>query len=174
MSIFVPPKVTFYLQIMRYFAFSFAFMALVLCSCHNNKSESANPQAEVQDTLKTASDGADSIKQSAVTDTTKASVRTITKDMAYEGVDNYCHSTYDWSSAQTDSVTMYVTMGEETETDYEVLFRSYTGALVYFYVDKESGSTRIVEHVPALGVTNEAGTIDLFDYIGKAGDKTEE
>ena len=97
----------------------------------------------------------------------------ITAEMAYEGVNNYCHSTYDWSSAKTDSVTMYVTMGEETDSVYQVLFRSYTGALVYFYVDKESGSTKIVEHVPALDVTNEAGTIDLFDYIGNAGDKPE-
>ena len=98
----------------------------------------------------------------------------ITAETAYEGVNNYCHSTYDWSSAQTDSVTMYVTMGEETDSVYQVLFRSYTGALVYFYVNKESGSTKIVEHVPALGVTNEAGAIDLFDYIGNAGDKTKE
>ena len=167
MSIFVPQKVTFYLQIMRYFAFSFAFMALVLCSCHNNKSESANPQAEVQDTLKTASDGADSIKQSAVADTTKASVRTITKDMAYEGVDNYCHSTYDWSVAKDNPSIMYVTMGEETDSEYEVIFRSYTGAFVHFYVDKKTGTTRMVEKVPNLDVEEETGTINLFDYLEK-------
>ena len=42
---------------------------------------------------------------------------------------------------------MSVTMGDETETEYKVVFRSYTGVLVYFYVDKASGQTRMVEYV---------------------------
>ena len=37
----------------------------------------------------------------------------ITAEMAYEGVNNYCHSAYDWSKAETDSVTMYLSMGDE-------------------------------------------------------------
>lgn len=92
---------------------------------------------------------------------------TITAEMAYEGVSNYCHSTYDWNVVNTDSVTMYVMMGEETESEYKVIFRSYTGAFVLFYVDKASGTTRMVEYVPALNVENEAGTIELFDYLEK-------
>ena len=91
---------------------------------------------------------------------------TITAEMAYEGVNNYCHETYYGNVADTDSVTMYLTMGEETETEYQVVFRSYTGALVYFHVDKASGSTRMVEYVPALDITEEAGTIDINDYLG--------
>ena len=87
--------------------------------------------------------------------------------MAYEGVNNYCHSEYDWSIAAENPSMMSVTMGEETETEYKVIFRSYTGALVNFYVDKTNGSTRIVEYVPSLGVENETGTIDLFDYLKK-------
>ena len=87
--------------------------------------------------------------------------------MAYEGVNNYCHSNYDWSVAEENPSIMYVTMGEETESEYQVIFRSYTGAFVYFYVEKTSGKTRMVEHVPSLDVEEEAGTIDLFDYIEK-------
>lgn len=90
---------------------------------------------------------------------------TITAEMAYEGVNNYCHETYYGNVADTDSVTMYLTMGEETETEYQVVFRSYTGALVNFYVDKKSGTTRMVECVPNLGIENEAGTIELSDYL---------
>jgi hypothetical protein len=48
-----------------------------------------------------------------------------------------------------------------------VVFRSYTGAFVYFYVDKTSGITRMEEYVPTLNVKNEAGTINLFDYLKK-------
>ena len=92
---------------------------------------------------------------------------TITAETAYQGVSNYCHSAYDWSIAEENPSMMFLTMGEETETEYQVIFRSYTGALVYFYVDKTSGTTRMVEHVPTLDVKNEAGTIDLFDYIEK-------
>ena len=87
--------------------------------------------------------------------------------MAYEGVSNYCHSTYDWSAAEKNPSMMYLEMGEETETEYQVIFRSYTGAFVYFYVEKTNGSTRMVEYVPALDVKSEAGTINLFDYYKK-------
>ena len=90
---------------------------------------------------------------------------TITKEMAYEGVSNYCHSEYDWSIAEDNPDIMTVEMGEETDSAYQVVFRSYTGALVYFYVDKASGSTRMVEYVPNLDIKNDAGTINLFDYI---------
>lgn len=91
----------------------------------------------------------------------------ITAEMAYEGVNNYCHKEYDWSIAKENPSIMYVRMGEETETEYKVIFRSYTGAFVYFHVDKASGATRMVEHVPSLDIESEAGTIDLLDYIEK-------
>jgi len=91
----------------------------------------------------------------------------ITEEMAYQGVSNYCHTRYDWSVAEENPSMMYVQKGEETETEYQVIFRSYTGAFVYFYVEKSSGSTRMVEYVPSLDVKNEAGTIDLFEYLKK-------
>ena len=95
------------------------------------------------------------------------SVSKITAEMAYEGVNNYCHKEYDWSAAEDNPDMMYIQMGEETETEYQVLFRSYTGAFVYFYVDKTTGTTKMVEKVPSLGVEEESGTINLFDYIEK-------
>ena len=97
----------------------------------------------------------------------KGSQSKITAEMAYEGVDNYCHKEYDWSAAEDNPDMMYIQMGEETETEYQVVFRSYTGAFVYFYVDKTSGTTKMVERVPNLGAEEESGTINLFDYIGK-------
>jgi hypothetical protein len=62
---------------------------------------------------------------------------------------------------------MYVQMGEGTDSAYQVVFRSYTGAFVHFYVNKTSGTTRMVEKVPSLNVEEDAGTIDLFDYLEK-------
>ena len=98
---------------------------------------------------------------------THATKSKITAEMAYEGVSNYCHSAYDWSIAQENPSIMGIEMGEETDSTYQVVFRSYTGALVYFYVDKTNGITRMEEYVPTLDVKNEAGTIDLFDYLKK-------
>jgi hypothetical protein len=140
---------------MKHIALSFILTALLFCSCGANSTKSE-----------------------------------ITAEMAYEGVSNYCHSAYDWSVAkdnrrQTESQRtcsigrgakeegeanpsmMYVQMGEETDSAYQVVFRSYTGALVNFYVDKANGTTRMVEKVPSLNIEEDAGTIELFDYLEK-------
>ena len=87
--------------------------------------------------------------------------------MALKGVSNYCHSAYDWSAAEDNPSIMYVEMGEETDSAYQVVFRSYTGAFVYFNVNKTSGTTRMVEKVPSLNIEEDAGTIELFDYLEK-------
>ena len=130
---------------MKYIAFTFAFVALFLCSCRNNQAGVVqSSDAQTEDTL-----------------------RTITKEMAFEGVNNYCHKEYDWSVAEDNPDIMYLTMGEETDSTYQVVFRSYTGAFVHFYVNKASGTTRMVEKVPSLNVEEDAGTIDLFDYLEK-------
>ena len=89
----------------------------------------------------------------------------ISEDMAYEGISNYCHEEYDWSIAENNPDIMYVIMGEETESEYQVIFRSYTGSFVYFYVDKLSGTTRLIECVPNLNIEEEVGTIYLYDYL---------
>ena len=94
----------------------------------------------------------------------------ITAEIAYQGVSNYCHSAYDWSVAEEGEANpsiMYVQMGEETDSTYLVVFRSYTGAFVNFYVDKASGTTKMEEYVPALDLKEEAGTINIFDYLEK-------
>ena len=130
---------------MKYIAFTFFFVALLLCSCNNNKvNDTQSTDLQTEDTL-----------------------RTITEEMAYEGVNNYCHKEYDWSVAKDNPDIMFVQIGEETDSAYQVVFRSYTGAFVHFYVNKTSGTTKIVEKVPSLNVEEEAGTINLFDYLEK-------
>ena len=98
---------------------------------------------------------------------TTATKSEITAEMAFEGVNNYCHDTYDWSIAEDNPSIMYVEMGEETDSTYQVVFRSYTGAFINFYVDKTNGTTRMEEYVPALDVKSDADTIDIFDYLKK-------
>ena len=130
---------------MKNIAFTLIFIALFLCSCNSNRAnDTQSSDVQTEDTL-----------------------RTITADMAFEGVNNYCHKEYDWSVAKDNPDIMYVEIGEETDSAYQVVFRSYTGAFVHFYVDKTSGTTRMVERVPSLNVEEDAGTINLFDYLKK-------
>ena len=91
----------------------------------------------------------------------------VTAEMAYEGVNNYCHSEYDWSVAEENPEIMYVAMGDESEMEYKVIFRSYTSSFVYFYVDKSTGIARMVEVVPGLEIEEDAGTINIYDYLNK-------
>ena len=91
----------------------------------------------------------------------------ITKETAYNVINKYCHDNYDWSVAQDNPSIMYVEMGNETESDYQIIFKSYTGSFVYFYVDKTSGETKVVEYVPNLDIENELDSINIFDYIDK-------
>jgi len=131
---------------MKYIFLPLALGVLFLCSCNNSKTNQADSQTEIQNTQVDVPNK-------------------ITADMAYEGVNNYCHEKYDWSVAEDNPDMMYIQMGEATDSAFQVVFRSYTGAFVYFYVDKISGKTRMVEKVPNLGVEEETGTIDLFTYL---------
>ena len=143
---------------MKHFFLSSLFVVLLLSSCRQGKTEA--PQ-QTQPTETT--------EQAQPTETTEQAQPTgITADMAYEGVNNYCHSEYDWSVAADNPSIMSVTMGEETEAEYQVIFRSYTGSFVVFFVKKATGRTRIVETVPALDVDSVVGTINVLDYIDKA------
>ena len=93
---------------MKYISFPFVFVALLLCSCHHGKTNQTNDsdsQTEIQDSL-----------------SANPSASKITAEMAYEGVNNYCHKEYDWSIAENNPDLMYLQMGEETETEYQVVF----------------------------------------------------
>ena len=148
---------------MKYFAISSIFMIALSCiSCKNKTDMTPSAQTEITDSLQVAND-APTTKQSD--DSISVQKYKITADMAYKGVDNYCHSAYDWSVAKENPSMMYVQMGEETEAEYKVIFRSYTGSFVYFFVDKATGKTRMVEHVPSLNIEEESGTIDLLEYL---------
>ena len=88
----------------------------------------------------------------------------LTAEMAYEAIRNYCNETYGYTEA---SSSMYLEIGDGTDDEYQVRFRSYTGAYVYFYIDKATGVARMVETVPDLNVEEEAGTINVYDYLSK-------
>ena len=138
------------------FVFIMVLMMSAILSACGTKNETAGDSSTADTTYTPVT--------TDIADTT-ASQNEISEEMAYDGVYNYCHSTYDWSIAEDNPDIMYLKMGEETESEYQVIFRSYTGTFVYFYVDKSSGTTRLIEYVPNLDIEEEAGTINLYDYL---------
>ena len=98
-------------------------------------------------------------------ESTAAPEQTITEDMAYEGVNNYCHKMYDWSIAEELPDIMYVVRYDETDSEYVVMFRSYTGAHEYFSVDKTTGMTRMTFRDYGLNDEEDGGTMNLWDYL---------
>ena len=89
----------------------FSMLVLFACIPKNNVVESAN-----------------NIEGSSVNNNANDKGK-ITKEMAYNGINNYCHQNFDWSIAKENPDIMSVEMGEETDTEYQVTFRSYTGSL---------------------------------------------
>ena len=138
------------------FVFILVLMMSAILSACGTKNETAGDSSTADTTYAPVT--------TDITDTTAAQ-NEISEEMAYDGVYNYCHSTYDWSIAEDNPDIMYLKMGEETDSEYQVIFRSYTGTFVYFYVDKSSGATRLIEYVPNLDIEEEAGTINLYDYL---------
>ncbi len=140
-----------------------AVMLAIVSSCNKSKTEQSQASEPVaQDTIKSAN-----AKQAKETKADSLKTAKITPELAYEGINNYCHKEFDWSPAKENPSIMYVAMGDETETEYKVIFRSYTGSFTYFYVNKKSGKTRMEEFVPALDITQKSGTLNLFDYVKK-------
>ena len=128
---------------------SIILISMLLCACTTN-----NNVAENVNNIESTSNDANAKEK-------------ITREIAYNGVNNYCHQNFDWSIAKDNPDMMYVEMGEDTDTEYQVIFRSYTGSFTYFYVNKSDGKTRIVEYVTALDIREESGAINIFDYLDK-------
>ena len=129
---------------MKHIAFSFILIAMLFCSCGSNGRSSESRQARLDSRV---------VTDEGEANTTKSE---ITAEMAYEGVSNYCHKTYDWSMAKENPSIMYVQMGEETDTAYQVVFLSYTEAFVNFYVNKKSSTTRMAMLVRMTDILSEA------------------
>ena len=137
---------------LKYIAFTFVFLVLFLCSCRNNKAANEREQSE------------------ACFDSAEREQWSVAKDNRHQTEGHPSKLEDGRGAKEEDEVNpdiMYLTMGEETDSTYQVVFRSYTGAFVHFYVNKTSGTTRMVEKVPSLNVEEDAGTIELFDYLEK-------
>ena len=94
---------------------------------------------------------------------------TLTDEQAYTAVRNYCIlANPDLEDiAASEEAPVYWEITSSDEQQIVVLFRSYTGALIRYYIDRATGDATVTEFVP--GITSEEQQTDehfnVKDYL---------
>ena len=108
-------------------------------------------------------------KQEKMTPEEKIAVDEITEEEALNAITRYC---FLQNPALSDMIsgedtTFFWTVSTNEAKEIVVLFRSYTGALIRYYVDPKTGDTYVTEYVP--GITEEEQrtdeTLNVRDYL---------
>ena len=93
----------------------------------------------------------------------------ITDDQAITAIKNYCHKTNpDLKNIEKEGeYPVYWEVISSDENEIVILFRSYTGAQIRYYIDPVLGDTYVTEFVPQ--ITNEEEKTDeefnIRDYL---------
>lgn len=93
----------------------------------------------------------------------------INNENALSAIKNYCYINYPdlKDMEESDDFTTYFEVEKDENEEIVVLFRSYTGAQVRYYIDVESGETYVTEFVPYITEKEEKTdeTFNIRDYI---------
>ncbi len=97
----------------------------------------------------------------------------ITNDQALEAIRNYCFiNNPDLETmAASEDYTVYFDVSTSEAGEIVVLYRSYTGAQIRYYVDPSSGEVYVTELVPGI-IDDEQKTDETFnirDYMSESG-----
>lgn len=150
------------------------FMAFGLASCTlENENDSQVESASTSEIVQiTETEEVTTKKEDVITETEEMTTKekdVITEEKALEAIEKYCYADNPDLRNIIDSGEYQVYWTVETkETDeIVVLFRSYTGAIIHYYIDPDSGETYVTEFVP--GITDdEQRTNESFnvrDYL---------
>lgn len=126
-------------------------------------------------TVETVEEGTDA--EHAVSDVTEATeeqpaadvTKTITEQQALDAIMKYCYSENPdlESIVEEGEYPVYWDASGSSESEMVIVFRSYTGAIVRYYIDRSTGDTYVTEFVP--GITDdEERTDEVFnvkDYM---------
>ena len=152
-------------------------MVLGLAGCSSEDSTESEAQSGVQveeipatETTETA-ESTEKAETAQDTDKTENAEKPnlITEEQACEAVKKYCIEEYPDLADMVDSDEYTIYWEASTTEDGEicVLYRSYTGALIRYYVNPETGDTYVTEQVP--GIIDEEQktdeTLNIKDYI---------
>lgn len=88
----------------------------------------------------------------------------ITDEQALDAVKNYCHQNNPALEEMEDSEEYNIYWDVSTNDDNEivVLYRSYTGSQIRYYINPLSGDTHVTELVPGI-MDEEEGTDERFN-----------
>ena len=134
-------------------------MAFGLVACGTKTEETSGLQVEeipaTQETVQTS-------------ETTETSGK-ITEEQATQAIHDYCIESFpDLANMEgSDDYTLYWEGSTNENGEIVVLYRAYTGALIRYYVNPETGETYVTEQVP--GIIDEEQrteeTLNVKDYI---------
>ncbi|MBQ7658546.1 MAG: hypothetical protein IJS16_06145 [Butyrivibrio sp.] len=152
-------------------------MVLGLAGCSSEDSTESEAQSGVQveeipatETTETA-ESTEKAETAQDTDKTENAEKPnlITEEQACEAVKKYCIEEYPDLAEMVESEDNMAYWDASTTDAGEicVLYRSYTGALIRYYVNPETGDTYVTEQVP--GIIDEEQktdeTLNIKDYI---------
>ena len=93
----------------------------------------------------------------------------ITDDQAVSAIQKYCYAEIpgleDYVKAE--EYPAYWEVESSDEKEIVVLFRSYTGSLTRYYIDRASGETTVTEFVPGIMTEEEPSeeSLNVRDYM---------
>ena len=108
-------------------------------------------------------------KVSNEAETEDVQIERINDDQAMTAIKNYCHMTNpDLENIEKEGeYPVYWEVQSSDENEIVILFRSYTGAQIRYYIDPVLGDTYVTEFVPQ--ITNEEEKTDeefnIRDYL---------
>ena len=135
-------------------AFFLLMLMTMLCGCESVIDEENTIEPVSNDTIVEAAAPADLPETEAVTD------ERIADEQALSAIRAYCYKKNPdlERMVNTEEYLIYWDISSSDENEIVVLFRSYTGAQVRYYIDRVTGDTYVTEFVP--GITPEEERTD--------------
>lgn len=145
-------------------------LILSLTSCKKAGSEKkevpANESQEMKNVEAPAKDDT-LITPAAVPDVTKE--KELTDDQALSAIKNYCFTSNPDLEGIVNAGTypVYWCVASSDEHEVVILFRSYTGAQVRYYIDRATGDTYVTESVPEISPeeTKTEESFNVWEYL---------
>lgn len=97
------------------------------------------------------------------------SSKELDRDQTLAAIERFCREQNpDLNNMSQDEYFFYWELTSETEQEYVVTYRSYTGSFTYFHVNKATGEVTTMEYVPGItdGEVPGAEKFQIWDYIG--------
>lgn len=136
------------------FVLSMFVLMTMTCSCGKKVDVIETKGIIVNDDVTSENTTAHTNEQSDLQETEVETVENLSDEKALLAIENYC-CTNNPSLKEIVNAKEYPVYWEVTSSDENeivVLFRSYTGALIRYYIDRTTGDTYITEYVPGITI----------------------